>query len=299
MKRILSIDGGGIRGAIPARILAYLEKRIGPCSKYFDLIAGTSTGGILAAGLSHTTDGKTPTFSADQLLGLYVNDGPNIFARSWYEPMALLQVKFPASQIEPVLQKYFTDVKLSAALTDTLITAFDQGKWAPRLFKSREAKLDPSKDVPLWYAARATSAAPTYFPNIDDLVDGGILGATNPSMLALTEAQIAWPGEDVQLLSIGTGTKDPTVDAQHSHEWGELAYLKLVVSMLLDGPEKTVERMAFESLPPGRYVRIQGQFSGPIPDSAMDNADPANIQHLIKFADQMIEDNQKALDSFA
>ncbi len=291
MKRILSIDGGGIRGAIPARILAKLEPQIGPCSKAFDLICGTSTGGILAAGLAHTRDGKTPTYSAAQLLDLYVNDGPNIFARSWYEPAALLKVKFPAFQIESVLQKYYGDVKLSTALTDVLIASFDQGKWAPRFFKSRQAKLDAKLDVPLWYAARATSAAPTYFPNIDDLVDGGVLGATNPSMLALTEARITWPGEDVFLLSIGTGTKDSTVSAAHSLEWGELSYLQSIVAMLLDGPEKTVERMVAESLPEGRYVRLQGQFVGPVPSADLDQAAPANIQHLIQFADQIISSN--------
>ena len=297
MKTILSIDGGGIRGAIPAHILAWLEERIGPCSKAFDLIVGTSTGGILACGLAHTTDGKTPTYSAKDLLGLYVDHGAEIFHREWYQELVLLKVKYGAAGIEGVLKKYYGDVKLSAALTSILVTAFDQVKWEPRFFKSRKAKTDPAEDAPLWYAARATSAAPTYFPNLDGLLDGGVLGATNPSMLALTEARIAWPGEDVFLLSIGTGHKDGSVEAKKSAEWGELAYLSSLIDILLDGPERTVEKNVLELLPTDNYFRIQGTLIGTdVPDHAMDNASPANLQALIRFADQMIAEHQAALD---
>jgi patatin-like phospholipase/acyl hydrolase len=299
MKMVLSVDGGGQRGIIPARVLTWLEDRTGKCCAHmFDLIAGTSTGGILAAGLAHSTNGL-PTYRAEQLLKLYIDDGPNIFHRAWYEELALLKVKYPAHQIEDVLKKYFGDAPLSSALTSVLITAFDQSRWEPRLFKSGLAKADKTADAPLWYAARATSAAPTYFPNIDGLVDGGMLGATNPSMLALTEARITWPGEDVFLLSIGTGHKDGSVNAAESANWGELEYLSSLISMFLDGPEKVVERSVQESLAAGRYLRIQGTFTGSTPSHAMDDASAANIQALIAFADKMIEDNKAALEDFA
>jgi len=296
VKKVLSIDGGGIRGIAPARILSWLESKTGrPSAQTWDLIVGTSTGGILACGLVHTTDGKTPTYSAAQLLGLYVDHGAEIFHREWYQELALLKVRYGAAGIEGVLKKYYGDTKLSASLTDILVTAFDQSRWEPRFFKSRKARASASDDTPLWYAARATSAAPTYFPNIDGLVDGGVMGATNPSMVALVEARATWPGEDLFLLSIGTGHKDGAVSSSGSSGWGELAYLRSLVDMLLDGPEKVVEREVADSLPPDRYVRIQGTLSGNTPSSAMDDASAGNIQALIAFADQIIAQNQDAL----
>lgn len=298
MRKILSIDGGGIRGVIPAVVLSWFEKQTGkPSCQTWDLIAGTSTGGILAAGLVHTKDGKTPTYSAEALLGLYRDQGATIFHRPWYEEMALLKVKFPADGIESVLKHYYGDVMLSTALTNVLITAFDQTKWEPRIFKSTDAKVDPAKDAPLWYASRATSAAPTYFPSLDGLVDGGVLGATNPSMIALTEARKLWPGEEYFLLSIGTGKKDASIDTAKSQEWGELAYLSSLIDMLLDAPERTVERMVEETLLPANRLRIQGTLVGSVPSHAMDDASAGNIQALAQFAGKMITDAGAALDN--
>lgn len=287
MKKILSIDGGGIRGVIPAVILAWFEQQTGkPISQCFDLIAGTSTGGILAAGLAHTTDGKTPTYSAEALLGLYRDHGAEIFHRTWYDEAALFKVKYSASGIEGVLKKYYGDAMLSSALTKILITAFDQVKWEPRLFKSSK----PDPDVPLWYAARATSAAPTYFPNLDGLVDGGVLGATNPSMIALTEARTLWPGEELFLLSVGTGKKDASVNARKSQNWGEIDYLSSLIDILLDAPERTVERMIEEELLPESRLRLQGTFSGSIPSAAMDDASASNIAALAAFGSKIVSD---------
>ncbi len=297
MKRVLSIDGGGIRGVVPACVLSWLEVKLSrPSAHTWDLIAGTSTGGILAAGLAHTTDGHTPTYSAESLLGLYVNQGATIFHREWYDELALLKVRYSATGIESVLQKYYGEAPLSSALVPILVTAFDQSLWQPRLFKSRKAKLDPAEDAKLWEVSRATSAAPTYFPNYHNLLDGGVIGATNPAMLSLTEASIMWPGEEVFLLSLGTGRKDSSIASAPSTSWGELAYLKSLVDMLLDGPERTVERSVSEILPPTHYVRIQGLLTVGGPSPHMDDASDHNIHALIDFANKVIEDNRTALD---
>lgn len=287
MKKVLSVDGGGIRGEVPAANLADFEAQVGlPCAQIFDLIAGTSTGGILAAGLAHSADGKTPTYSAAQLAALYVDHGAEIFHRAWYEPLAALHVKYPSTGLHNVLRKYYGDVTLSKCATNVLITAFDQANWTPKLFKSSKAKLDPAEDYPLWFAAQATASAPTYFPNLEGLVDGGMLGATNPAMIALTEARIMWPGEEIFLLSLGTGYRDSRVDGQKSAGWGQLEYLKSLVAMFLAGPEKIVERMVSESLGEN-YIRIQGLLADSGPDDAMDNASAGNLQALIQFAGQM------------
>jgi patatin-like phospholipase/acyl hydrolase len=299
MKKLLSIDGGGYRGVIPLSVIAWLEEKLGgPVSKYFDLIAGTSTGGIVACGLTHTTDGKTPTYSAQSLLSLYKDEGETIFPHHWDDDLVnKLRVKYPASGIESVLKKYYGDVRLSAALTDIVVTAYDQGQNKAWLFKSREAKASVANDVPMWYASRATSAAPTYFPNIDDLVDGGMMGCMNPSMVALTEAQIAWPGEPVFLLSIGTGSKVNTVAAGPSAEWGQLEYAAALISMFLEAPEALVERECREAIPDKMYYRIQKTLTGPSPDSQMDNVSPEQYQALVSFSEQMIQENLPVLNA--
>src|SRR5579864_2041610 len=104
MRIVLSIDGGGYRGVVPLVVLAWLEDKVGPVSKWASLVAGTSTGGIVACGLTHTTDGKTPTYSAQSLLSLYKDEGETIFPHHWDDDLVnKLKVKYPASGIESVL----------------------------------------------------------------------------------------------------------------------------------------------------------------------------------------------------
>src|ERR1700685_3528229 len=110
--KILSIDGGGIRGIIPAIILSHIEKLLQkPIAKLFDLIAGTSTGGILALGLTKPDAKGEPQYSAADLASLYVSEGARIFSRSfWYRLLALNNFsdkKHPATGIEAVLEEYF------------------------------------------------------------------------------------------------------------------------------------------------------------------------------------------------
>ncbi len=292
MKFILSIDGGGIRGLVPARILSDLEAQIGPCSKAFDLITGTSTGGILAAGLAHPKG-----YAAKDILGLYLEEGPSIFRRNWWDPIAALQVKYPSTGLKAALQKYYGEAKLSQATTNVMITAFDEVTWKPKLFKSTNAKADPQKDALLAYAAQATASAPTYFPSCDGLVDGGVLGATNPAMLAIVEAVTMWPGEKFALLSIGTGYRDSSVNPTEADGWGELHLLRSVVSMMLDGPEKTVEYMA-QVMMGDKYFRMQGLLPESRPSHAMDDASAQNMNDLVAFADTIIEHCKSERDRF-
>lgn len=291
MKRLLSIDGGGVKGVRPARILSYLEQRIGLLSaETWDLIVGTSTGGILAAGLAHPKG-----YSAAELLKLYVDYGAVIFHRHWYDPISAFHVKYPATGLHDTLYKFYGDSKLSEARTDILITAFDEVKWRPQLFKSRKAKKNAADDYPLWYAAQATASAPTYFPNLDGLVDGGMLGGADPSMIALTEARMAWPGEELFLCSIGCGHRDSSIGSEQSAAWGTLGYLKPLVTMFLEAPAKLVERMVSESL--GRnYVRLQSVFPDPPPSREMDDASASNIQALIAFANDGIREQAADID---
>lgn len=199
--KVLSIDGGGIRGIIPAVVLAAIEERMGkPTCEIFDLIAGTSTGGIIALGVSVPDDrpGEEPPgprWSARQLLAMYESEGPKIFHRSLVRTIetidGLLMEKYSASGLEAALEHYLGEAQLSQALTDLLIPAYDIYAHEPCFFKSftprarpaggagayaagggspgdspgaaTRSSAPPPPDQPMKVVARATSAAPTYF----------------------------------------------------------------------------------------------------------------------------------------
>lgn len=227
--RILSIDGGGIRGIIPAMILARLEQMTEkPIHKLFDLIAGTSTGGILALGLTTPDETKRsePKFKASDLVDFYENEGreifknPNEFSTNVFRLNSLSKPKYQSKQIEDVLKIKFGEETIKSALTDILIPCYEIEHRIPFAFNSLRAKDEvegKTWDWPCWEAARATSAAPIYFAPykledpkknltaaVDDgqgtksivhvdyfaLIDGGIY-ANNPTMQAIIEAKRA------------------------------------------------------------------------------------------------------------
>ncbi len=204
---ILSCDGGGIRGIIPCVVLVEIEKRTGrPICELFDLMAGTSTGGILSAGLSVAgADGK-PKFRAQDLLELYLNRGKEIFTPPGgiFKGLRMLfNAKFPEKNIDPLLREYFGDARLKDTLTPILITSYETQHKTPFYFKTTLAREKPElEDFYIRDVTRSTSAAPTYFPpnrigvkgpGYDhlSLVDGGVF-ANNPSLLAYIEGRQMW-----------------------------------------------------------------------------------------------------------
>ncbi|MEZ4777697.1 MAG: patatin-like phospholipase family protein [Bacteroidia bacterium] len=222
---ILSLDGGGIRGIIPGKVLEYIEARLyddvkqdGPgIAEVFDLIAGTSTGGLLACGLNIKGENGRPKYRAKELLNLYRGETAHkIFSSNWLGAVtSIFRSKFPADNIEEVLKSYFGEMRLSDAISDLLITSYNTEVKKPFYFKSSDYRKNPTEEnFLLWEVARSTSAAPTYFPpkkvsysgiqpmynkdyevkkqqlNHLSLVDGGVF-ANNPSMLAYIEARQA------------------------------------------------------------------------------------------------------------
>ena len=166
--KILAIDGGGIRGIIPATLLAHIESTTRrPIAQLFDLIAGTSTGGILALGLTIPRTVGEPLYSAQRFVEMYEREGPKIFTRSlWRRIVAcnnLTEEKYSAAGLEAVLERYFGDSRLADATTDVLVTSYEIAHSFPFFFKSSNARLRPDYDFPAREVARATSAAPTYF----------------------------------------------------------------------------------------------------------------------------------------
>jgi patatin-like phospholipase/acyl hydrolase len=214
--KVLSIDGGGIRGIIPAKILAEIEKRTNKrIFELFDLIAGTSTGGILALGLTKPNP-KNPqqaNFTAQNLVELYKEKGEVIFYEPFPERLTklddLIRPKYSSDGKDQVLEQYFGGTLLKEALREVFITSYDIELRTPVFFTSKPSKQVTESPVfrkictgfTMKQAAMATSAAPTYFEPYQlptahrtdrgfySLVDGGVF-ANNPTTLALMEAII-------------------------------------------------------------------------------------------------------------
>ncbi len=284
--RVLAIDGGGIRGIIPATVLADLELRAGrPVSQLFDLIAGTSTGGILALALMAPGDGGGPRFSADDLIDLYVHEGPRIFRRSVFDRIrsvdGALDEKYPSDGLVEVLRERFGDLRLRDALGDVLVTAYDTVARSPFFFRSARARTDSQQDWAMRDAAHATSAAPSYFEPVKlaeklSLIDGGVFSA-NPAMCALAEVLRVREPHEVLMVSLGTGQQTRPLPWKKVRDWGALEWARPVIDILLDGQGDAVDFQAGQLLE-DRYWRIQTELQNASDD--LDDASEDNLRAL-------------------
>jgi patatin-like phospholipase/acyl hydrolase len=208
--QILSLDGGGVRGIFSAALLAGLEEDLGrPVLSHFDLVVGTSTGGIIAAGLGAGV-------SADALVDLYTSKMRTIFPgpHRLREIRRLGRPKYSAVGLEGVVRGVLGDLLLGESQVPLVIPSFDLGENTVYLFKTpHHDRLKRDWRVPLWQVAMATSAAPTYFPAFClpgdgvRLADGG-LWANNPAMVGVAEAvsMFGQPLDTIRVLSIGTSS---------------------------------------------------------------------------------------------
>src|ERR1051326_4753921 len=275
--RVLALDGGGIRGVIPAMVLAEIERRCGKrISEVFDLIAGTSTGGILALGLT-TPDPASPgmpRYRAEDLVSLYVEKGPTIFGRSLVHELitvfGLFGSKYGVRGLETTLRTFFGESRLKDATTEVLITSYDlesRDSWFLARHKAREAA---PNDFPMRDVARATSAAPTYFrPErlslnpFTAMVDGGVF-ANNPAMCAYVETIKLHGQQDVLLVSLGTGQVKTPIHYLQARTWGLIGWARQLINVFMDGVSDTVEHQTGWLLPDRdgvpRYFRFQTEL---------------------------------------
>lgn len=302
--RVLSIDGGGIRGIIPATVLADLELRAGrPVADLFDLVAGTSTGGILALGLTAPGDGGVPQWRAKDLVDLYVREGPRIFHRSVFDRIrsveGALDEKYPSDGLVEVLRESFGELRLREAVTDVLVTAYDTVSRTPFFFRSARARGDAAQDWLLSDAGHATSAAPTYFEPVHlegfSLIDGGVFAA-NPAMCALAEVLRVREPHEIQLVSLGTGQLTRPFPWEKVRDWGALEWARPVIDVLLDGQSDTVDFQARQVLE-GSYWRIQTELRRASDD--LDDASEVNLAALQEEADALVAAEAETLAMLA
>jgi uncharacterized protein len=298
MKRILSIDGGGTRGIIPATILAALEAQTGkPCRELFDLIAGTSTGGIIAVALAH---GLPAQIIAD----LYLDRADDIFDDDWWDNLRdgfgkNIGADYSQKKLKSILEELLGDTtigdvaqwaKANGRDFALMVPSFDlcpeakpgskpdqDRNYRPKVFKS----ISPDDAHTLLVdVACATSAGPTYFPVYQSAslpgayIDGGV-AINHPAMSALALAVndtvddgvrkgMGWKMGECQVLSLGTGTSNTNrieKAAIGKGDWGNLQWIKYLPDLLVEANIQASEYYILQMLPKAQYLRIQHDLS--------------------------------------
>ena len=301
--KILAVDGGGIRGIIPAVILTEIQKRLGTdLWRSFDLIAGTSTGGIIALGIATDCKQGQP-YAPSELVKLYVDNGPAIFKNSFLTPeREFVHPKYAPDSLEAALTNFFQETEFQTARTPLLISSYDLQGQLPFFFKSHRIAADPNYNWKVREIARATSAAPTYFPPFhlargsDDyaLVDGGVY-VNNPSMAAYAEARTIYrDATRFTIVSVGTGDRQDQIAYATAAEWGLIGWARQIPPVLMDSVSEAVD-YELNSLPGCTYYRLQipnlQQASGD-----MDNVTPENLGNLQSVAEAYVKSQSALLD---
>lgn len=284
--RILSLDGGGVRGYLSALILrnieAYLEKKHGlarPIGNYFDLIAGTSTGSIIGLGLAL---GRP----AAEIVDFYEAHIPHIFpAARWYDYLKrIVRPQYKSDELVAALDHFFKAATLNDVKTDVCVPCTSLQNAKPRLYKSDYLHRNAGRlDEKLVDIALASSAAPTYFRahslvHSTNLVDGGLC-ANNPSMVALVEAlHFERPSkrgigpvskmDEVVLLSVGTGEQcGMPYKVKSLRNGGAWQWLKVPSTPLLEvvfQSQSQIVHFQSQFLLKERYLRINPLLKFPM-----------------------------------
>ncbi|KAL3505172.1 hypothetical protein ACH5RR_035013 [Cinchona calisaya] len=264
---ILSIDGGGIRGIIPGVILGFLESELqkldgedARLADYFDVISGTSTGGLVTAMLTAPNEKNRPLYAAKEIKDFYLENCPQIFPQERHQLLgqaekivkAVTGPKYDGKYLHNLLKEKLGETKLHQTLTNIVIPTFDIKLLQPTIFSSYAMKHHPSLDALLRDICIGTSAAPTYLPahkfetqDSDgsvrefNLIDGGV-AANNPALVAINQVtkEVSRGNSDFFsmkpleydrfiVLSLGTGTakEENKYDADEAANWGILGWL--------------------------------------------------------------------------
>lgn len=239
MKRVLAIDGGGLKGVFPASFLAVVEEATGEpiITDYFDLIVGTSTGGIIAIGLGMG-------LSAQEILNFYIEHGPRIFAGNRH--MRLLRqlgrTKYSRAPLEQALRDVFGDRLLGHSRTRLVVPALNLETGEVNVYKTaHHERFVMDYKVPAVDVALATAAAPTYFPTYRSaagtpLIDGG-MWANNPAGVAAVEALgvLEWNRGDIQMLSLGCTTEPLRAKASRTARLGVNYWARRLLPVIMAG----------------------------------------------------------------
>ncbi len=285
--RIVSIDGGGIKGILVTRLLERLTTMAPGWLEKVDLFAGSSTGGVIALGLA-------AGFSPKQLTNLYQEEAPSIFADSFWDNLLdvgnLLGAQYNHEGIYDAIYQRVGEMTMGELSKKVLIPTFDldnEGQNIPRRWKAKFfhnfAGKDSDENERVVDVAVRTSAAPTIFPVYQGYIDGGAV-ANNPSMCALAQALHNETGKqqiyDISLLSFGTGLVPRFLSTQNG-DWGLIQWAPKVIDLLLEAGEGLADYQCRQILQK-HYHRLNPTLSEPI-----DAGEISKIPQLISLADSM------------
>jgi uncharacterized protein len=332
--RILSLDGGGMRGVITARVLVELERLSGrSIAGLFDVIAGTSTGGMIALGLTKPgSDGK-PALTAEEVLATYVTHGRRIFPRVQWRPLRWQQLRaarpilgqrvgalarpalygnarYSRAGLSALLTEMLGTTRLSEAMADVIVPSYDWKAGRAFVFRSRGARSGELIDPTMAQVGLSTTAAPTYFPayrlRLPDrelvLIDGGVV-ANNPASVAYYEALYHASSQgrtDADFLVVSLGTGQPPEPVPTYQELWSRNWLRMGMGMLgvmFDGSSEIVDDLLTEVIRPkpgSRYWRLNTELRGARLN--LDDASARQMERLIALAERMIADRKDDLD---
>ena len=302
--RILSIDGGGIRGVLPAVVLAGLEERYldgQPLARYFDLIAGTSTGGIIALGLG-------AGLRAADISRMYVERGGEIFppgrdgairfvhrAGKWVT--SLVRYRYNRAALDALLLEALGKRKFGESLTRLCIPSFDGHHGEVYVFKTPhhpDFKLDGVENMTK--VAAATAAAPTFFRPLEDggyaFVDGGVW-ANNPVMIGLVDALSCFDVTQhrVSVLSLGCGTKSCSLNRAQMIGGGLLAWRRIIETAMSLQSQNALGQAGL-LIGAERLIRLDAPMTGkPI---ELDDW-KRSVAELVPAAEQVLEEQGYAV----
>lgn len=255
--QVLTLDGGGIRGMFTAAILAHLEADLGvSITNHFDLVVGTSTGGIIAIALGL---GISPR----EILDFYVEHRSSIFPQKQWRPgRGLWGAKYSARPLERALKERFGEKRLGHSSKRLVIPSFSLDRLKTHLYKtSHHERFSRDYKELAWEVARATSAAPTYFPAFvsagnQAMLDGG-LWANNPVMVGVVEAVgvLGVPIGRVKVLSLGTLDEIPGRAKRALRGAGKIRWAKHVATTLMAGQSAAANDQADLLLDQKRLIR--------------------------------------------
>ena len=290
----------------------------------FDLIAGTSTGGLISCAVTIKNPMKPgePLYSLDDIINVYVHRGHEIFPEHnkvqdiIHKGKDLFEPKFKTDGIETVFKDLVKNYRMRDCLTNLMVCAYDLNNNIPLFFKSRNAKANDDQNALLYDICRATSAGPTYLPSYKmvypndsedknrNCIDGGVF-VNNPSMASLaefsnhfkeylpeaTEKDIVY--DKVFVLSIGTGTYTDKVSEADTESKGELFWATRVVDIMMRGVNRTTDYEMKQMMVTGNYLRLNIAIDND-KHAEMSNASSETTQYLIKATtDQLLNNTDK------
>lgn len=287
--KILSLDGGGIRGIVTVILLQRISQRLGSEDwlKKASLIAGTSTGGLLTLALAHG-------LSLQTMRDVYEKKGETIFDDSWFDDVVdlgkIMGADYDIRNLEKELKRIFGQTKLKDLKSRMLVTAFDldneaedknKRTWKPKIFHNFPGEGSDGDEL-VYKVGLYTGAAPTYFESVDGYIDGGVY-ANNPSMCALAQALDSRSREqttldNISLLSLGTGINLQYIK-EKSVDWGYAQWAKPLISLMLDGLSGIADYQCKQILSE-RYHRLAPVF----PEGMKIDMDAVDkIEDMIQF----------------